>query len=502
MKKLFFILLFLGLYFVVEAQERFSRYYANKIKTNDLAGKITYIPHTGYAVSALSVDPFHTDTFNYIRTYHYYFMLDLQGDTLWSRSHWKPYHNVELSKIEELNGFLYMAGDITNLIRYKEDSIGSDVYIVKSNLQGDTLWSKTISLGPGDEYVLDMIKTSDGGIAMNGQVCTQMGAGSVNCDYYLLKIDSSGSVQINKRYSWNATSFEYGYALTETSDKGFLLFGTSDPSGSDIRSMYLVKTDSFGNMQWQKEYRDIQLSRTGLDIIDLKNGDYFLIGITRKEFPIKHNGLIIKINQQGDIIWIKEYGGSAYDNFDRGIYLGSNEVVLAGNTQSYNIREDTDGWLMKLDTSGAIIWERVFDTWREGDTGSATDHIYNISEAEEGYILVGFGDNPDKAGHDQDVWVLKVDSMGCLQADCHLTGIVQVHKASGIRLYPNPAKEYLYIHSPETIVRYALYTMLGERVAEGLYETNIPVSELNPGMYVLKLQLRSGEEVMLKVMKE
>ncbi len=499
MKRLFFILLFLGLYFVVEAQERFSRYYANKIKTNDLAGKITYIPHTGYAVSALSVDPFHTDTFNYIRTYHYYFMLDLQGDTLWSRSHWKPYHNVELSKIEELNGFLYMAGDITNLIRYKEDSIGSDVYIVKSNLQGDTLWSKTISLGPGDEYVLDMIQTSDGGIAMNGQVCTQMGAGPVNCDYYLLKIDSSGSVQINKRYSWNVSSFETGHALTETSDKGFLLFGYSSSSG--LRSWYLVKTDSLGNMQWQKKYGDQVLDRVGLEILNYKDEFFYLMGSEEKEFPYSPDAILAKIDKNGNVLWEKLYGGISTDAFNRAI-IEQDYIIIGGTSRSFNPRNDGDAWIVKLDSSGNTLWQRTYDSWREGDTGSATDHIYNISEAEEGYILVGFGDDPDKAGHDQDVWVLKVDSMGCLQADCHLTGIVQTVKAHGIIAYPNPAKEQLYIQSAKEIQGYAIYTVLGEHVAEGIYETNIPVSELHPGMYVLKLQLVSGEEVMLKVMKE
>ena len=110
------------------------------------------------------------------------------------------------------------------------------------------MWQQTYG-GADDDGALSLIQTSDGGYAMAGYT-RSYGAGED--DFWLVKIDGSGSMQWNRTYG--GTGADIASSLIETSDGGYALVGYTGSFGAGGDDFWLVKTDDSGNMQWNQTY--------------------------------------------------------------------------------------------------------------------------------------------------------------------------------------------------------------------------------------------------------
>ncbi len=135
--------------------------------------------------------------------------------------------------------------------------VGSgDVYLVKTDSLGDTLWTKTYG-GNYPDYGLSVIRTPDGGYIITGATLSY-GAGS--WDVYLLKIDSLGNTLWTKTYGGGEG--DEGWFLSPTSDGGFIITGYTESYGAGHADVYLIKTDSLGNVSGVREPDNYILPRT------------------------------------------------------------------------------------------------------------------------------------------------------------------------------------------------------------------------------------------------
>jgi hypothetical protein len=114
--------------------------------------------------------------------------------------------------------------------------------------QTTSMWNQTYG-GPETEDCFTAIETSDRGYAMVGRTYS-FGAG--DADIWLVKTDSYGNLEWNKTFG--TQGHEEANHLTSTDDKGFIIVGTITPLGFDYRDVWLIKTDSFGYIQWNKTY--------------------------------------------------------------------------------------------------------------------------------------------------------------------------------------------------------------------------------------------------------
>jgi alpha-tubulin suppressor-like RCC1 family protein len=150
---------------------------------------------------------------------------------------------------------------------------GIDIYIIKTNNLGDTLWTKTFG-GSGQDYAWSVIQTLDGSYAITGYT-QSFGAG--NADMFLLKLSNSGAIQWSKTYG--GTNADWGQQLIQTNDLGYAILGHTNSFGAGSDDIYLIKTDSTGNLSWSKTFGG-SLSEQGYSLQQSNDNGFIITGTT------------------------------------------------------------------------------------------------------------------------------------------------------------------------------------------------------------------------------
>jgi len=177
-------------------------------------------------------------------------------------------------------------------------------------------------------------------------------------------------------------------------------------------------------IQWEKTYGGSDEDR--FNSICIKNDTtYFFIGSTESSggYITNNHGTedvwIVKTDQMGSLLWNKCYGGISGERGNDMVYSSQEELVLAAEA-SYNSIDvmgvhnySEDFWILKIDSIGNIIWKNCFG-------GSQNEYVASLIETfDGGYLVTGQAGSNDydiygNHGSD-DVWVLKLDSMGLIQ---------------------------------------------------------------------------------------
>ncbi|UPT67357.1 MAG: hypothetical protein M0D57_01290 [Sphingobacteriales bacterium JAD_PAG50586_3] len=147
--------------------------------------------------------------------------------------------------VEQLSdgGYIMCGRSITGTINSSWDS-----QVIRLNASGDTLWTKNYGNVGYDE--LQSVKpTADGGFILTGQTDVVDFAG----DVHLLKLNSNGTVAWSKAYGAAGTA-DFGYAVRQTTDGGYIIAGLTASIGAGARDVLLIKTDATGNVTWSKSF--------------------------------------------------------------------------------------------------------------------------------------------------------------------------------------------------------------------------------------------------------
>lgn len=317
-----------------------------------------------------------------------------------------------------------LSSDIIPLGNYHGDY---DVYVVKTNNLGNIEWQKTIG-GSGYDVGISIIETNDNGYIIAGYTSSSDGDITSNngqFDGLVIKLDSIGTIIWQKTYG--GSSRENFYSIVQTSDGGYILSGTSISNDGQVAQNYgsidcwVVKINDLGIIEWEKNYGGSS-EEFIVDIKEISNNGYIFVGHSfSNNVDITTNqgscdAWIVKINNLGVIEWQKTYGGSEQDYLYNIQQTPDGGFVICGQTESSNgdiqnaIHGDLDSWIMKLDTSGNIIWSKTYG-------GSNLDSFNKILQTPTGeYILAGntYSNDFDLAGNygDSDIWIIKVSSIG------------------------------------------------------------------------------------------
>ena len=172
-------------------------------------------------------------------------------------------------------------------------------------------------------YLLSMynteIRTHDNGFIISGTTCENHSPYT----YYgfLIKLDSYLNMQWRKYYYDNNPNSLWTYkdytflSLNTTLDKGFLAAGYRYRN-SGIATALVLKTDSMGNEEWIKTHLDNKFFSSYATSINLPSGEYALGGgVDTTSNPINSDMIVIKIDSIGNTIWQKTFGGSKSDGF-------------------------------------------------------------------------------------------------------------------------------------------------------------------------------------------
>lgn len=297
-------------------------------------------------------------------------------------------------------------------------NIISDSCLVKATLITDRnykppiLWTRSYN---GNLFSMKL--TADGGYLavgvknMKGEV-EKRKRDSWYYDGWVIKIDSMGVIEWSKNYGEvGNNSF---YSVTTTKDEGYVAVGKYNlvPFLDDFNIFWIVKLDSNGEKIWERtsgENNNISAN----NVIESSNGELIICGTNKlRESSIKTDIRILKLNSKGDYIWERLFGGSSDDVVNSLLETNDNNYIIAGYTYSNDgdISGNnglSDGWVMKIDTNGKILWSKVYG-------GSGTDKLNSISNTKDGGYLVAGKSNSSTVyrGKNDLYWIMKLDKDG------------------------------------------------------------------------------------------
>jgi hypothetical protein len=304
-----------------------------------------------------------------------------------------------------------------------------DIYVIKLNSVGDTIWTRTFGNSTIDDGY-SIIQTPDNCYVITGVITDQNN--NYKSDAFLLKIDQDGNIKWMKTYdSGKATAF--ASSILQTHDGGFLLSGGTSDS---IYFAYIIKTDSVGNPEWNKIFNSSYTNAESLAASSFEDdfGNYYITGKTNSPPSGNNDIFVIKFSSSGNTIWSKTYG--AVWSSDNGLSICKTydgNFVIIGYT--VGCEPGIDGaYLLKINSLGDTLWTKCYAS------GNPTKAVLSNNN---GLIITGRG---------LGVFLFKIDSLG----------YPTWFKTYGIAPYSNP-----YFGNSVAICSDAGYIVIGETSVGG-----------------------------------
>ena len=274
----------------------------------------------------------------------------------------------------------------------------SDVYLIKTDGNGDSIWTKTFG-GENQDYCNSVQQTTDGGYIITGRT-ESYGAG--NKDVYLIKTDGNGDSLWTKTFG--GTSFDNGISVQQTNDGGYIILGGTESYGAGNRDIYLIKTDGNGDSLWTKTFGGASQD-FGNSVQQTNDGGYIVTGVTESYGAGNKDAYLIKTDASGDSLWTKTFGGSKFDLGNSVQQTNDGGYIVTGRTASFGAGS-LDVYLIKTDGNGDSLWTKTFG-------GSSFDLGFSVQQTTDGgYIIIGGTDSYGNG--DRDFYLIKTDVNGDL----------------------------------------------------------------------------------------
>jgi len=406
---------------------------------------------------------------------------DANGDTLWTRTFGGTDTDRGFSVCKSTNDGYAIAGYTSSY-----GAGGNDVYLIKTDANGDTLWTKTFG-GTGSDRSLSVCKTTDDGYIIAGYT-NSYGAGGN--DVYLVRTDANGDTLWTKTYG--GTDNDWGRSVCQTTDGGYVITGETLSYGIGLYDVYLIKTDCNGDTLWTKTYGGTG-NDYGFSVCQTIDEDYLIVGYTSSFGKSLGDVYLIKTDSNGNTYWQETYGGYYTDCGYSICEIVGGGYVIAGETWSFGAGQG-DVYLIKTDIAGCIIWTKTIG-------GITSDHGYSIRQTtDEGFIIAGYTDSFGAGGND--VYLIKTD-MDPVGIDNHEDTLSNLQY---IQNYPNPFKNHTAISytlkKPRNIIM-RIYNVKGKLVQEifkgnkytGTHTIEWDAKDMTPGIYFYKLTADKKEIV-------
>lgn len=256
-------------------------------------------------------------------------------------------------------------------------------------------WTRTFDSGGDDEAY--SVEVSDDGYIFAG-ITNSSGVGKY--DAWLIKTDSFGEVQWNRTYG--GLFNDRANSLVTTIDGGYAFAGSTNSYGAGNADVWLVRVDYNGDMLWNKTYGG-PLDDHSWSLVVTSDGGYALLCDTTSYGGGGSDVWLIKVNSSGDIEWNQTYGGNDFESVSTIIRTNEGGYALAASTTSFG-EGSSDFWLIKVDSYGNVEWNQTYG-------GSGVEFANSLVETSDGgYALAG--STSALVTGNADVWLVKVDSLG------------------------------------------------------------------------------------------
>jgi len=314
------------------------------------------------------------------------------GDEQWNRTFGGSGWDVGFSVAQTSDGGYIVAGYTRSY-----GAGGNDVWLIKTNSEGNRQWSRTFG-GSDWDGAYCVAQTSDGGYIVAGYT-RSYDAGAD--DAWLIKTDSEGNEQWNRVF--DGSGWDGAYSVEQTTDGGYILTGwRGSYIGRHQNDIWLIKTDSEGNEQWNRVFGGLLLD-VGRCVRQTSDGGYIVIGKTWSYGAGCYDVWLIKTDSEGNKQWNRTFGGSEWDVGNCVAQTSDGGYIIAGRTTSYGAGAG-DAWLIKTDSEGDEQWNQTFG-------GSGYDVGYCVTQTSDGGYIIA-GEARSYADSRGDAWLIKTDSEG------------------------------------------------------------------------------------------
>lgn len=338
------------------------------------------------------------------------------GDTLWTKTYGGTGIEEGIDVKQTIDNGFIITGVTTS---YGAGNF--DIWLIKTNSNGESLWSKTFG-GANNDFGNAVIQTADNGYVVIGSTESYGSGGS---DFWMIKTNSAGDSLWSKTYGGNY--HDIAFSGIQTSDDGFALTGYTQPAGFSNADVWLIKTDHLGDVEWSQTYGG-NLNELANSVQQTYDEGYIITGYTNSFGAGAQDVYLIKTDMYGDMIWTKTYGGTSNDVGNCVIETAESDFIVCGFNFSLSPDGDPDLWLIKTDISGDTLWTRTY-----GGSGSEVGNF--VEETFDGGLIVSGWTSSYGAGQ-EDIWLLHLDQDGTVGLQGHPS-----LNPSGYMLnqnYPNP----------------------------------------------------------------
>jgi hypothetical protein len=293
--------------------------------------------------------------------------IDSMGNEQWNSTFGDDKDNIGSDVEQTLDGGYIITGYTDNTT-----SSYADLWLIKTNSTGSMQWNKTFGKQDESDYGCSIQQTSDDGYIIGGYTYSY-GAGYA--DVWLIKTDENGNETWNKTFGGD--NGDYGYCVKQVSDGGYIISGETESWGAGYNwwpDAWLIKTDENGNETWNRTF-DYGEAELGYSTQQTMDGGYIILGQVGSQFDYDSwDVLLIKTNDTGEEEWSNIYGGGYYDAGSRVNQTTDGGYIMFCETESFGPNW-INVWILKVNETGEIDFPKGSLTSTNLLTGSAASSV-------------------------------------------------------------------------------------------------------------------------------
>ncbi|MCB0478591.1 MAG: T9SS type A sorting domain-containing protein [Crocinitomicaceae bacterium] len=310
-------------------------------------------------------------------------------------------------------------------------------------------------------------------------------------DMFLSKFDTLGNLIWENKHVIGSFGTRTT-SIDKVSDGGFILSGATTSFGNGIGTtidIYIRKVDSLGDFQWHK-YWGSALNEQGKCIV-AQDSIIIVYGGTR-ENGSDYDNFVTVLDINGNVLWDTIFSlNSSLDEEVNAVVRTQDGSIVCAISYVDDVSGVPHGALVKFLPSGQLAWKRTYSI-------RIYDQYFRdlIQTSDGGYAMTGFV-FPDGSGNTQDVWVVKVDSMGCDVPLCYLGERELGLELPILKCYPNPTSSISTIELLENSREIQLYNSAGIlqkkiEIENNQKELKLDLSLFPHDIYILRLLDKNG----------
>ena len=460
MKKIFVLFLFLlTIHNVCYCQIGYFNNIYN-FHNNHIAGLSIVKEDTTYVTASFIIDSTTYSRINFSR-------FDSNGNLMFEKNYGNDLRNYFPGNSGSLqllsDGNFIIAGAVA-------DPIYTNAFLLKVNRNFDSVIFKEFIDSAGSNHYEEFEQckeTKDKGFIL----CGAIQSGTHTDALLIIKTDSLGNQVFKKKYS--LTGIDYVRDLIETTDKGFLLgcYSWDYYNASYSGDPWVLKLDSLGNHEWSRKFGGS--NQDGAAHVALANDSNYIVAYSYAYYTMPQAGSNLKINvlkldKNGNTIWDKQYDSVWASRFPNMVKVLTNgEIIVIGVTDFWDgINYFGASWVLKLKPNGDSVYFRKICKFNDEHTSMNTAYDFCINND---FSIVICGVVKQDTSYDN-LWLVKMDSNGCLQPGCDPTGIKGIGHLplDKLMVFPNPTTNQTTISYPQLINEGELqiYNTMGQLVYE------------------------------------